>query len=338
MLIAVSSGSCLTLSGCATAPTTPEINQAYRDWRAFTDESYETMMAACQSLQGQEKADCEENARQWRIAQYTLINQGYRDALDGEWDSLRERRKQIEEELLEMLPNFPEIRDIFNIQGSMAGNSGLHRQVVGYTDIGDPVPIELTTYNFSGSVGIGRIDQAGAEYVDSASTSGFLELQISFDGLEATGKVRSGTLVASMGNGETATLTVLKDATNRIVTDSQGRGSIVFLANLDHSLPGWDALLMDTQRIYLPVQVVSDTSLLIDSEDSAATTIAPFEPMSHSDYNMDGFLDYNSDFAAFLSDHYIQSPRADINVDGAWDQADIDLWIWDFENDQIRLP
>lgn len=67
-------------------------------------------------------------------------------------------------------------------------------------------------------------------------------------------------------------------------------------------------------------------------------TVAPFTPMAHSDYNNDGVLDYITDFTAFLNGYTAQEDRADINVDGVFNQADIDLWIWDFEYDEEHLP
>ncbi len=328
------SASTLVFSGCATPPTREEIRQAYRDYRDDIDDAYNNLIEACDTLEGQAKADCIASAMEWRRAAYTLANEGYHDAINERWEDLRERKRLLEKELLEMLPNFPDLDEIFNLTGALdLSNNGQYRIVVGSSPIGGPIPVEVLSYDFTGNITIDREADDGTMFADPASCTGSLDMNISFTGLQASGVVRSGSLVATMGNGQQVTLTVVKDTGNTITTDVNGIGSMVFLAKYSHTLAEWEALLPELHRVYLPVRIVSSNNMIVNSNDSQLGTIVPFEPMVHSDYNQDGSLDYNTDYVAFLAGHLANEDMADVNHDFIWDQEDIDLWIWDFEND-----
>lgn len=255
-------------------------------------------------------------------------NETYNDALDGHWNSVRERRERLEKELLDLLPDFDGLKELFeflNTQGSFTGTgTGVFRHVFVPTPIGGPVPVQVETYDFSGSISVERDG-----YSEVASVTGSLDLHINLNGLQSNGKIAAGSFVASFANGQSATLTVIKNAGNIFSTDSSGVGDMSFVVDFDHSLPQWEAILFGTYWLRADLTIDSSGQMTLSSP-----TPAPHSPMEHSDYNNDGILEYNSDFAAFLMGYAAFEDRADINADGVWNQDDIDLWVGDFTYDE----
>ena len=302
------------------------------------------MIEGCDLLPEEEQSACKQTAREWRDNQLDNMFTGWQDAINEDWDSARERKRKLEEELQEILPNWPDIQDLIDlINGSGTGSSGGQFRYVmtapagqggpsSGASIGDPVPIEVETYSFTGQI---DIDRDGS--LDSASCSGTLNMNLNFEGLSVNGSVTAGSFTAAFAGGNEAVITVLRASDNRIVTDASGYGSIVFLASFNHSMNEWDAILQSRVRVYMPVRVLSDGSMVIDSADSQIDEFASHTPFPYTDYNHDGQWEYNADMASYLIGHSVHEDIADINRDGAWDQADIDLWISDFEFDANRM-
>lgn len=328
----------VAFQGCATPPSTTEMAEDYREGRSLALETFDQMRVRCHQDYTAGSAElnaCLDAAHEWYRTHMAEVNKIYRDALDGKWNSVRQRRERLERELLEMLPNFEELKDLFELvssESSMIGvGNGVHRSTFFPSDmpgaIGNPVPIETETYDFSGSFQITRND-----VVDEATIGGSLDLHITQAGLESSGKVVSGLLTATFTNNETIQMTVIKKAGNTFNTDSSGVGSLSVWVDLQHSINEWDSIMFDTNRLTFDLRIDVSGQMIL-------TPPAPRDhtPMPHSDYNNDGQLEYNTDFGAYLLGHAAHSDDADINADGIWDQEDIDLWIGDFLYDERNL-
>ncbi len=224
-----------TMSGCSTPPTTVEINKQYQVFRNGVWVAYYKMIEGCDILPEDEQAACTQMAREWRDNQLNNMFSGWQDAINKDWDSARERKENLEKELQEILPNWPDVQDLIDLIVSGTGSSGGQFRYVmtapaGGTSIGDPIPIEVETYSFTGQI---DVDREGS--LDSASCSGTLNMNLSFQGLSVNGSVTAGSFTAVFAGGSEAVITVLKASDNRIVTDAEGYGSIVFLASFEHS-------------------------------------------------------------------------------------------------------
>jgi hypothetical protein len=332
------------MSGCSTPPKTAEINKQYQIFRNGVWVAYYKMMEGCDILPEDEQAACTQMAREWRDNQLDNMFNGWQDAINKDWDSARERKKNLENQLQEILPNWPDVQNLIDliVVNGTGSSGGQFRYVMtapagqggstGGTPIGDPIPIEVETYNFTGQM---DIDREGS--LDSASCSGTLNMNLSFQGLSVGGSVTAGSFTAAFAGGNEAVITVLKASDNRIVTDESGYGSIIFLASFSHSMNEWDAILPSKVRVYMPVQVLSDGSMVIDSADSQIDEFVNYTPFPYTDYNQDGQWEYNTDMASYLIGHSSWDDLADINRDGVWDQSDIDLWISDFDFDASRV-
>lgn len=334
----IATASLLSLPGCAAPPTHEEMARDYRLGRSLALETLDGMRERCRQdfAEGsQELTTCLQTAHDWYRTHMQEINLIYRKALDGKWNEVRERRERLERELLEMLPNFEELKDLFEqiqLQGSMTGTgSGLHRNTFfpssPVSPIGNPVPIEVETYNFAGSF---LFTRGGVS--EPATIGGELDLHISQNGLQSSGKIASGLLTATFSNSETLQMVVIKKSGNTFSTDANGNGSISFWVDVEHSLEEWDSILFDQNLLTFELQIDASGQMTLSPPPPS-----PHRPMPHSDYNGDGNLNYNSDFGAYLVGHAANQDEADINADGVWDQEDIDLWIGDFLYDEGQL-
>lgn len=170
----------------------------------------------------------------------------------------------------------------------------------------------------------------------SGSLTGGLDIRMIQSGLSVQGVVVDGDLVVDFGGGAYATLTVKPDPGNTVETDLAGEGWITTRFAAEHSVESWAALLPGEMRLRVPVTTTS--SGVIHADTSSAQWDEYFVPRmrSYTDFNLDGVLDFASDFTEFIEAHSTSDPGTDINADGAWTQADIDLWMLHFDEDLVN--
>jgi hypothetical protein len=267
------------------------------------------------------------------------------DAYNENWASARRRKEQLEKELQNMLPNWPEIRDLITIidNGSASGTgtpTGTPRYVA---DVNPhfsgtieveliPVPIELQTYSFSGQIQLDWSDMTV-----SAPFSGSLELRGTRTGPEYSGVIHSGTLEATFAGGVQARLVIIGSSSNIISTDASGNGQMAFLAEFEHDLESWESIVFSRHRILVPIQMNSQGVITIDTTSEEVESMLPYAPRPYTDYNLDGAYDFQSDFNAFLADFSQQHIATDINVDRVWNRVDIDRWVTEFDEDEAGM-
>lgn len=145
--------------------------------------------------------------------------------------------------------------------------------------------------------------------------------------------VVSGSLTVKTGGSTLLTMSVLTDATNRIEVDSRGAGTIRVLFGNEYSHEAWAAVLPYYNRVELPISLAPDGTFHIETGWIEAGDLVPYSPWPASDYNQDGVYEYISDLAAFMADFNAQEPLADQDINGVWNQNDIDLWTERFWED-----
>lgn len=343
-------GTCTALTlmpGCANPPTPAQIEQKYQDGKILIEEAYHLMVASCRENYppgSDAQTQCLQAADEWRQTQYTLALAARDDAYAENWASARRRKEQLEKQLQDMLPNWPEIKELITIidngSAQATGTPGGTRFVAadtlpgGAAPIGGeiPVPIELQSYAFIGQI---QFDWGGSTV--SAPFSGTLNIHGSQTGLSYSGVVRSGTLEATFPGGVGARLVVVKEPSNIISTDASGEGHMVFLADLEHDLESWDSILSSRYRIFVPITVDAQGVIMIDTTSEQIASMLPYAPRPYTDYNLDGTYDFQSDFNAFIADFALHHPATDVNLDGIWNQSDVDQWVIEFNEDQAGM-
>lgn len=338
----VCAGTVLSISGCQSRPTIDEIDDlhdiAVRDAKLFLAEASRGCREAFP--QGSpERTECLQDVMRIYLDLRDHIERTRIEAYNENWRSARRSREQIEERLRGLIPNWPDVQDIldripmnleFHAIGVPAGGTFVYegQPVGGGTLPINPTPIQATTYHFTGDASFLR----DGELVESSITAS-LDIQISLDGLEATGKVHAGSLTADFGGGFEAAFMVLNEAGNTLSTDAAGTGWMTFRASFSHTEEAWEAILPSTPRLRFPITIDSAGVITIDSGFAAWEDYYIPRMRPYTDYNLDGVLDLTTDYAAFIADFGAMAQGADINADGEWDQDDINLWIQHFYED-----
>lgn len=333
------------LPGCANPPTPTDIEAEFNIARQVINESHAAMVQGCRSdfAEGTpERNSCIRDANLWRQAAMTEALNARSNAYNENWRAARDSRKRLEEKLQDVLPNWPQIKDLITIidNGTVQGiaTPGGLRYVA--ADIGTnngvggeiPVPIQLQAYAFSGQI---QFDWGSTTV--AAPFAGTLEFQGSRIGSAYSGVVRSGTLEATFPGGVQARLVVVKQPSNTISTSGSGDGQMVFLAEFEHDMESWESILFSRYRILVPITMDAQGIITIDTTSDEVAAMLPYAPRPYTDYNLDGVYDYQSDFGAFMSDFASQSVATDINYDGLWNQSDIDQWISEFDADAANM-
>ncbi len=190
-------------------------------------------------------------------------------------------------------------------------------------------PIEAISYSFTGTFET----EAGGQYV-VGDIVGDLDIRMNQSGLVAQGVVVAGELVVDFGGGALATLAVELDTANTLVTDDTGQGWLTARFVSSHSVESWSAIMPGRMQLRVPVTI--DAGGVIHADTSTTPWEDYYTPRMRpcTDFNLDGSLDFASDFAAFLEAHAVNDPGTDIDTDGAWTQADINLWVVHFDEDR----
>jgi len=92
---------------------------------------------------------------------------------------------------------------------------------------------------------------------------------------------------------------------------------------------------MDTTRA---LTLTGARSFTIEIGPALSSEVIPHVFSPASDFNGDGVLHFDSDFAAFMSAFNDEEFITDRDWNSIWDQADIDAWIETFNEDFANLP
>jgi hypothetical protein len=321
ILIAV--GSLTVLPSCATAPpTVPEIQTTYDIEAQRLREARDEMIRQCNGDQV-----CIQKARDW-----------YQDHLT-ELQAIRQ------DAIREMFPNWPDIKGLIPMFGSVGslsidstplGSGAVPTQVIsigiegndeggGVEGIASPTPASnkwQSSIDLSGSIQLSGTRSINATIKGSLALSG----TTGADGTRSA-DVYSGSIVASVvGVADMTTLTVTKDARNRLVVGANGTGTLTLVVTREVSDRAWNALTPHYMQVKFPVTRSADDRIHVSMSGVTISQMMGRQPFAITDYNNDGTRDHATDYPVLLLEHAQHVARADINEDGVWNQADLDVW------------
>jgi len=333
----------MMIPGCAT-PTDDTIEMRSLTARELIWQDYHMAVACCEANHGkgtQEYTDCVNQADKTRDDALQHVREGRQDALNDNWEAAREHDRAWQETLQDMCPDFPDIRDItepfiqnglMNIEAvGMPGRSLYLREPI-MAEEPDP-QFHVDQYNF---VGIASLDSPDLECTLDLDGSLIIRRDEVY-GEDVFGVIKRGALVGTALDGTTITLTVIDNPGNTIEVDETGAGWMHVLTWMEHSDIEWDFALINYNRIRLPVTIEEDGSIAINTGWVLTDEYVPYAPWACSDYNRDGQLDFETDYAVYLADFDLQYVATDMNGDDIWNDDDIVIWTDRFQEDYDHM-
>ncbi len=338
----------LLTSGCR-RPKPSEIDRWYEDSVRYIEEAFQRGLRACDTAfapPSPENSQCRTGWVNWYLEALNGAWNVRQEAIQENWRSTRRSREELEERLRQFLPKWPDIQDIIKqLPRGLTVNAvgipndspvmappGIPAPSGGGMPI-DPTPITGTKYIFTGTVSCLLENNEGVDELIEGVLVATLVIQLSTDELGTSGIVHSGTIIVSLPGNFEASYTVISDPDNRVTADSTGSGWITAQTRTSYSDQAWEALMWSTARIRLPISIDGAGVMTIDSASRPWSEYDTPRMRPYTDYDLDGVLDFQADFAAFLQAHAAGDLRADINHDDQWDAADIDLWLQHFDED-----
>lgn len=127
--------STLNMSGCATAPTPQEIETQTDDVIRTINRVMDEAVGRCNGDQS-----CINTVNQHRQELIAKAIEARLEALQENWQDARERRRELEREILELLPNFPDLKPVIDL---IYGSSSTSSTILDFDIDGNPVLIIL---------------------------------------------------------------------------------------------------------------------------------------------------------------------------------------------------
>jgi hypothetical protein len=115
-----------------------------------------------------------------------------------------------------------------------------------------------------------------------------------------------------------------------------GRGVASFSLKVQPASVEWAAILASRVNLVLPAMKNKDGSITFGCPPVNVDFLVPDEPyVPHrfSDFDGDGVLNFKKDYEAFLKAWKQHDPRCDRDVNGVWDDVDLEKWTNDFNED-----
>jgi len=292
---------------------------------------------------------------------YRKLNLQYEELrlkiLQESWEDARKLRDDIIKKLLELIPKYPELKDLLD--------ELLRQRDKDKNGTGDG-KIDATPKTPSGSAGPGQSNRGTTTNGGTGTTTRELTLsgKFTFDSGNLAGTYAiSGSLVVAGGwnssgynatvvDGKVVVTTAAGGRTfpvdkayalglpSTITTDSSGAGRIFLVLNTDAiSLPlgPASAMIGPAATIELPVTVDATGGVHFNFAHGPTRTLFPYTPWPSSDYDQNGVLDATADLSAFMNGWFNHEVNADVNLDGLWDQTDLDLWDDHFQEDVANM-
>lgn len=270
--------------------------------------------------------------------------------IDEDWQDARDTRKALRDRLIEIIPQYPDIRDLLedliNILSDETGEIDMNATaVVSSTkhDPGSQMNAMRINYDISGWLDVsdwvisgpmnfaGELDVTGAFAIDRTGMTSF------------SGRVTSGWITLVLPDGTTIDATVYNDVLGGLestISTTAGVGEASLVLELDRALlddyPRWGVLIDSPTIIRVPIEMDSNKNISLHYGPARLGDLLPYEPWPASDYNDDGQLDEPSDTAAFMSGWSAGEALADSDFDGDHDSEDIALWLSRFQEDLLH--
>ena len=287
---------------------------------------------------GQSRTDCFNEARRRFREANEYIDKQNAHFLDRDTDLSEAELRAIWERLRELLPNiidFDKWRKLFThgsaivpldstIGFDFSTGGEQSQQFEGEKGELFTIPPTLVTWSWRGMTiefkarGALRIGETD----DMTATVYTAQFSLTGPSIEAE---------FTTGAGETAGL---------VIYETPGSGYVTLkLATGEHiQTPAWAPLLPDHIAIRLPFVVEEDGSLHFSTPagGSGSGTILPTAWWSTSDFDQDGVLNKERDYAAFIEGVERGDARADVNFDDRIDDDDIQLFLERLNEDRAR--
>ncbi len=112
-----------------------------------------------------------------------------------------------------------------------------------------------------------------------------------------------------------------------------GRGVASFSLKVQPASVEWAAILASRVNLVLPAMKNKDGSITFGCPPVNIDVLVPYVPHVFSDFDGDGVLNFKKDYEAFLKAWKQHDWRCDRDVNGVWDDVDLEKWTNDFNED-----
>lgn len=343
----------LVLYGCTTTPKPADVTTEAMRTRENLKSGYQFEVAQCDNPGNggyASASDCKAAAFQRYIEAKAKVDEAEILALNENWSSARELHEEIERELVKKNKKWGIVLDENGVEIEVESTSGDNESpqgvpgqsgsnqagsmVLGTTPIGDPIRLINKDWNWDGTINL-LVD---GELIETSLTGSIHGLVGQSGSFGMKGRLTGGQLVQTLPGGETVVYTIDTTESSSIVSDATtGSGYIDFVADADYPDDAWATVMQSSIWFRFPIIVDDQGQFVISTGFVSPESFYPYAPRAYTDYNLDGQWDMATDLSAFMSAWASSDLRADINIDGVWDQLDIDLWEVDFLQDQLNM-
>jgi len=271
------------------------------------------------------------------------LNKLKQKVIEEDWEDARDARKKLRDRIIDLIPKYPDLKEFLEWLLKQLDEEKVSADLQGVptsikvpggpkSAVGDP----LATVDYAVS---GKIEIFDWSLDGPVQITGPMNIDYFVGAAGVDGTVNSGSLTLALGNGSTLTAPLYQDPTGNIRSsvsvDSAGVGYLTLAFDIDSNLfvGNWGAVAMTPSLVRIPVVLSPSYKLTFYTEETAIADLFPYEAFPASDYDGDGLLDPEADYAAFTIGIGEKHPLADIDADGDWDQDDVDMWWSDFLTD-----
>jgi hypothetical protein len=291
---------------------------------------------------------CEKNINERFDQLQKDLDQLKLDILRESWGDAREYLKKLREKYADMTDLIKIIekmlekileKKVVNVEGVAVPtdqSSGGSRSGTCWNPADDTVAMRSLQYNVAlnagtttGSVGItGSFVASGDQGLGQGLGVG-------------TWPISSGSFVMGSLPGLSHSMRITPDTLSNIPSQltirADGTGELQLVMDMNDggrtraTQANWH--LVNPLPMRFPVRVLANGTLQVTG--TGSQLFKP-DPWAASDYDKDGVLSFDLDFEAFLAGMEAKERLADSNFDGAFDGADVELWIKRFDEDMSR--
>lgn len=334
----------LSLAGCSSIPTPEKIRSEY-EIRAT-----ELLRWKDEALRNCEGTTNPSQCKSDILNQYTQLKlqllQAQNKAIDGNWDEARKSREAWDEAMRQKFKELglPNIKDflqsglittdisivpdhVYPARGGASGQGGSTSTGSGGVYYEPPCIYETVTVN--GTVSAGGGDSDYSTYVSGS-------LVVCWDTMAEPGTLRGQIISGELGLWSTyppITLTLDPNSVRTIEANEAGGGRLQAWFKISIPFTPWAAIMRDMIYFDLPLTYSPESGFALALNNASVDSLVPRYRSPFSDFNHDGVYNHDVDLASFMAAFDAHDLRTDRNVDGVWDQLDIDIWNEEFARD-----
>jgi hypothetical protein len=179
----------------------------------------------------------------------------------------------------------------------------------------------------------GHLSLASSDFNFDADLAGTISITTTSLGGLTSGRVNAFSATLTSNSVTLATLGLDPTSANSLTTTFSGNGTANLTLTVTPAAVEWAAILPSVLNITLAVKRNADGSIAFGGPPVSIDTLVPYQPHLFSDFDGDGVLNYTLDYAAFLQAWTQHDVRCDRDGNGLWNQADLDQWTREFNED-----